>query len=218
MVLWKIDRCRPFLVLDQNNENFVADSSERGKNLKWLESLLCVCMFEYLNILDERVASGRRNATMIITITGHVHIAFVAPRGAPRVLDDVVVFVFGVDAVADGQHTVIQFLGAALWLVVHALRVELEGLVRCVDGHGHRADGGQGGFQFVLVAGRDVNEALVGGAFVGRAVFAGVVDALVRVRFLGVDAVVFFDVLEGVVLYVSRKVNVLFEEFFFWII
>lgn len=67
------------------------------------------------------------------------YVAGHAPGGAPRVLYDPIIL-STLHAVADGQHTVIELRGAAAWLIVDALGVELEALVRRVDGHRHGTD------------------------------------------------------------------------------
>lgn len=141
----------------------------------------------------------------------------------------------------------IERLVGAVLVVVDSVVVELEGLLRGVDGDRHRPHGGHGGHQLLLVARRDVYESHVVRAGVLRVVSgthstlvlglrilqcyldshairsatsrlissrkhsreksrtnnnnlpAIVINSLVRVRGLLVDAAVVLDVLEGVV-------------------
>ena len=72
--------------------------------------------------LDERVGGGGGDAALVLPVPGHLDVAPVAPRLAPRVLDEEVA-----GAVADGEHAVVERLRAAVGLVVDAVRVELEG-------------------------------------------------------------------------------------------
>jgi hypothetical protein len=68
-----------------------------------------------------------------------------------------------------------------------------------VDGDGHGSDGGDSLLEFVLISLGHVHEAAVGGATVLRLVVARAVLSRVRVGLLSVDAVIFLDVLEGLV-------------------
>ena len=89
---------------------------------------------------DKRIAGGGGDAAHVVLVPGDLHIAVVAPGGAPAVLHQPV----GgagvlVDAVADSQDTVVEVFGAALLVPVDALAVELERLVAGVDGYTARA-------------------------------------------------------------------------------
>lgn len=63
-------------------------------------------------------------------------------------------------------HSMVQLSGGTVLVVVHAIRVELEALLRGVDGHGHGPHGGHRLHQLLLVVGGDVHEADVVGASV----------------------------------------------------
>merc|ERR1719464_2171284 len=91
----------------------------------------------------------------------------------------------------------VQVFGAALFVPVHALTVDLERLVAGVDGYAAGALGGKGSLQCILVACLNINEANVPGSLVPWVVSALVVLSLIRIRLLGVDAPVVLDVLEG---------------------
>ena len=89
---------------------------------------------------DKRIAGGGGDAAHVVLVPGDLHIAVVAPGGAPAVLHQPV----GgagvlIDAVADSQDTVVEVFGAALLVPVDALAVELERLVAGVDGYTARA-------------------------------------------------------------------------------
>merc|ERR1711971_663513 len=99
--------------------------------------------------------------------------------------------------VADGENAVVQVFGAALFVPVHALAVELERLVAGINCYTARTLGGKGSLQCILVACLDINESNVPGSLVPWVVPALVVLALIRIRLLGVDAPVVLDVLEG---------------------
>ena len=73
-------------------------------------------------VLDERVGGGGGDAALVLPVPGHLDVAAVAPRFAPRVLDEEVA-----GAVADGEHAVVERLRAAVGLVVDAVGVELQG-------------------------------------------------------------------------------------------
>ena len=141
--------------------------------------------------LDRRVGCLRGDAALVAAVARHPDVAVLAPSGTPRVLDDIVAV-----TVADRQHTVIQEDAVAVRLVVDAARVELERDVRGVDGDGDRADVGQGVGERVLVLRRDVRVSGEGGR-VGRLGLAVAVSGRVRVRSLGLDAAVVFDVAEA---------------------
>lgn len=136
---------------------------------------------------------------MVLTIASHLDVSLIAPGVAPRVLHDIVVLTLFVRSETDGQHTVIEILRVALGVKVNALRVELERLLRRINGDRHRADGGQSQFQFIFVTLRHINEALIGGTRVLCVITACVVLALVRIQFLGVDSAIVLDVLERIV-------------------
>ena len=75
--------------------------------------------------LDEGVGGGGGDATVVLLVPGHLDVALVAPLGAPAVLDEeVVLAVLG--AVADGEDAVVEGLGGAVGLEVHAWRMKEE--------------------------------------------------------------------------------------------
>ena len=85
---------------------------------------------------DKRIAGGGGNAAHVVLVPGDLHIAVVAPGGAPAVLHQPV----GgagvlIHAVADSQDTVVEVFGAAFLVPVDALAVELERLVAGIDGN-----------------------------------------------------------------------------------
>lgn len=86
----------------------------------------------------------------------------------------------------------------ALGLVVDAALVGLERRVAGIDGDRDGADRGRGGLEGRLAALLDVLVRRDGGALVGGVVAAGAVLGRVRVRGLGIDALVGDDVLEAV--------------------
>lgn len=136
---------------------------------------------------------------MVLVIASHLDVSLIAPGVAPRILNDIVVLSLLVGAETNGQHSMVEVLRVALRVEVNAFRVELERLLGCINGDGHRTDGCQSRLQFLLVALRDVDKALIGGSRILGVVTARVVLAFVRIEFLSVDAAVVLNVLEGVV-------------------
>ena len=121
-----------------------------------------------------------------------------SPGCSPRVLNDPVILT-GLSSVTDDQNTVIEVGRAALWFVVDTSGVELEGVVRSIDGNADGSDVGAGGLKSALATRWERLEAADGGGLVGDGVAA--VEGslgLVRVRSLAVDTVVGDDVLEGI--------------------
>ena len=92
----------------------------------------------------------------------------------------------------------IQLGAGAGGLIVDAAGVELERVLRRVDGHGDGSDGGDGGHQRSLIARGNVHEASVLGGLLRGHVDAGVVLRGVGVVHLGLDAHL-LDVGEGLV-------------------
>merc|ERR1719220_376647 len=90
----------------------------------------------------------------------------------------------------------IEVVGAALLVPVHALAVELERLVAGVDGYTARALSSDGSLQGFFVARLNINKASIPTSLVQLVVSALVVLLLVRVELLRVDASVVLDVLE----------------------
>ncbi len=169
-----------------------------------------LCMFFFLNLekqktflpslLDKRVGGGGGDSAAVVLVLEHLDVSVVSPGLAPGVLDQPVVLpALLVGAVSDGQHAVVQLLGVAPGVGVHAVGVELEALPGGIDSDRDGANGGHCLGQGLLIALGHVDEAHVPGALVPLGVAAGIVLSLVRVRLLGVDATVLLDVLEGVV-------------------
>mmetsp|Transcript_2358 Transcript_2358/g.5520 ORF Transcript_2358/g.5520 Transcript_2358/m.5520 type:complete len:358 (+) Transcript_2358:61-1134(+) len=126
---------------------------------------------------------------------GHTHVALLSPPGTPRVLHEPVVLAL-LGPVAGHENAVVE-LGATFLVVEDSARVELEEALVGLDGHGKRLIGDNlqhlrlVTFVHVLVAiDRDDDP-------VEPSVVASLLDSLVRVVLLGVDAVVFLDELEG---------------------
>jgi len=92
----------------------------------------------------------------------------------------------------------IKLGGGASGLVVDSGLVELEGVVRGIDGHRDRADGGGGGLEVLLASGLDVLEAgNVSGLVVNGVTALKGALGLVGIAGLAVDSVVLDHVLEG---------------------
>ena len=84
---------------------------------------------------DERVAGGGGDPAHVLLVPGDPDVSLVPPGGAPAVLDQPVRLAsLLVHAVADGEHAVVQVLGAALLVAIDAAVVELEALVTSIDG------------------------------------------------------------------------------------
>ena len=84
---------------------------------------------------DERVAGGGGDPAHVLLVPGDPDVSLVPPGRAPAVLDQPVRLAsLLVHAVADGEHAVVQVLGAALLVAVDAAVVELEALVTSIDG------------------------------------------------------------------------------------
>uniref|UniRef100_A0A182N3W3 Uncharacterized protein n=1 Tax=Anopheles dirus TaxID=7168 RepID=A0A182N3W3_9DIPT len=62
-------------------------------------------------------AGGGGDTAVVVAVTCHLHIALVAPGGAPGVLHQPVVLALLARAVTDRQHTVVELLRVALRLV-----------------------------------------------------------------------------------------------------
>mmetsp|Transcript_15482 Transcript_15482/g.49419 ORF Transcript_15482/g.49419 Transcript_15482/m.49419 type:complete len:516 (+) Transcript_15482:67-1614(+) len=93
-------------------------------------------------LLEERVVGIRGHAARVLGGV-EVHVSLIAPVSGPAVLDNDVRLVVGGDAVANGQHRVVQIRGGAARVGVDAVRVEGEGGLRSIDGDGDRAAGSQ---------------------------------------------------------------------------
>lgn len=98
-------------------------------------------------------------------------------------------------AVADNKNAVVELGGRAGGLVVDTGGVELEALVRGINGNRDGANRGGGRLKARLGAGLDVSVAGEGGANVGRREVAGAVTCSVRVASLGVNAVLYMKII-----------------------
>ena len=88
----------------------------------------------------KRIAGGGGDAAHVVLVPGDLHIAVVAPGGAPAVLHQPVGGAgLLLDAITDGKDAMIEVVWAALLVPVHSLAVELERLVAGVDGYTARA-------------------------------------------------------------------------------
>jgi len=133
--------------------------------------------------------------TAHIIPSGHANVPVLAPRTAPRILY-LPVIVAIVCAVSHGEHAVVQLRSTRV-VVEHTAVVELEGLAICLNGYGDWANR-YGTFQRVLVVWGHVLVTLDGDDF-GAAASAGPVLAGVGQFFLGADASILDDEVEGIV-------------------
>ncbi len=140
-----------------------------------------------VSLLDKRIASCGGNAAHVFVIASHANVALLAPRGAPRVLDEPVVD-GRVGAIADDEHTVIERLALvrARRIDEYALLVEHEVVLGDVDGHRDGTHGGDRLLQRLLVARLDVNEARACGTDGLLVEVAFLVVSVIRIRRLRV--------------------------------
>ena len=149
--------------------------------------------------LDERVGGGGRDAAVVVPVARDLNVPELSPRAAPRVLHEPVVAALLLRAVPHHQHPVVELGGGTVLIVVDPAGVELEGVLRGVDGDGDRSHCSHRLHQLLLIPLRYVHEAHIISARVLGVVPALVVDGLVGVGLLRVDAAIVLDVLEGVV-------------------
>lgn len=153
-----------------------------------------------LRRLDEGIAGAAGDAALVSVPAGHLDVALVTPARSPAVLDKPVVAAAGlIGSVTHNQNSVIQVLGITVGLIVHTGAVELEGLVAGIDGNRHGSLSGNRLSQMLLTALGDVNKSDVLTSDVGLLESAGVINSLIWVGLLGVDATVVLDVLESLV-------------------
>ena len=132
--------------------------------------------------LNLRIRGRGGNAAHIVLVTSHFDVSLITPFFAPGVLDQPVVLAgLSISSVADSQNTVIQILGAAVGLGVHAFAVELEGGLGGVDGDGDGSNGGEGGLESVFVSLFNIDESDIGGSAVTFVVATGIVFGLIGV-------------------------------------
>jgi len=132
---------------------------------------LFVTTFDVHN-LDNSVSGVAGDSAVVVSVSGHVDVSVVTPRGSPAVLDEPVVLPTH-GSVSDGQYCVVQSVGAASGLVVHTTGVELERVVAGVDGDGDRADIGDCFLQFGLIAIGQLGVRGDGGNWSVRSLLAG---------------------------------------------
>lgn len=149
--------------------------------------------------LDQGIAGGASDAALVLLVAQHLDEALVAPGGAPRVLHQPVILAGLVGAEANDQHTVIQILGITLRLVVDALRVELERLVGGIDGDGNGTNGGHSLGHLLLITLGNIGESTIGGSDCALVKVARVIDGLVGIGLLGIDASIILNIAEGIV-------------------
>jgi len=135
------------------------------------------------------------NTTVVVPVPGHEDVTAHAPRGSPTVLDDPVVLAAG-GTITNSEHTMVEGGGAAGRLVVDASGVELEGVLRSIDGDASGTLGNLGlKIRFAARGHIDVGSELR--TAVGGVVLAGSILSGVRIGRLGIDTAVGDDVLEG---------------------
>ena len=69
---------------------------------------------------DEWVGCGRCDAAHVVLVPGDLDVALVAPALGPGVLDQPVLLAALLHAVADAQDAVVERLGVAAFILVHA--------------------------------------------------------------------------------------------------
>ena len=82
---------------------------------------------------------GGRNGAMIVLVLGHLDVVLLIPSSAPRVLDQPVVVTI-LTAIFNNQSTMVKTVRCAVWLMVDTSGVELEGLLRSINGDRERAN------------------------------------------------------------------------------
>lgn len=93
----------------------------------------------------------------------------------------------------------IEILSIALGLIVHALRIQLERLVRSINGDRNGSNGGHSLGHFLLITLRNIDKAAVCSTNGALVEVAGVINTLIWVRFLGINATIILDVTESIV-------------------
>ena len=102
-------------------------------------------------------------------------------------------------SITNNQNSVVELGGAASGFVVNTRLVELERVVRSIDGNTDGANGGSGGLEIRFASGGNGLEAGHGGGLVGDVVSAlQGSSGLVRVARFAVNTVVVDDVLESI--------------------
>ena len=142
--------------------------------------------------LDKRVGSEGGDGAHVDPSL-HLHVAIVAPLCSPGVFDDPIA-----RAIADNKDCMINIFNIACARLIDPMRVEHEALLGGIDGDRHGANSGDGFREGILISHGEVDVALVSGAD-GRIVESAQIGikTLVGVADLGVYAVVFVDILEG---------------------
>jgi len=110
------------------------------------------------------------NSALVVEVSGHLNVSVHSPISSPRVLDEPE----GGSAVntpSNGEDSVVELRSRACWLVVDSRAVELEGVLRSIDGNGGWSSANLD-LEVALRSRVNVNEALKGGTTVGRVVVA----------------------------------------------
>jgi hypothetical protein len=85
--------------------------------------------------LDEGVAGGTGDSTLVVLISGHFDEPTISPSRSPGILDQPVVLpVLG--PIPNAEDPVVKVLGRALLLNVDSLGIKLEAFVGGIDGNG----------------------------------------------------------------------------------
>jgi len=126
------------------------------------------------------------NSALVVEVSGHFDVSVHSPVSSPRVLNQPE----GgsrVNTPSNGEDSVIKLRSAASWLVVDSRAVELEGVLRSIDGNRGWSSGDLN-LEIVLITRVDIDEALKGGTRVGSAVAASSILSGVWVARLSVDS------------------------------
>ena len=145
-----------------------------------------------------RVGCFSGNAAVVVAVPAHFDVAFHPPAFAPAVLHDPKILSV-VASVADSQDSVVQLSLGAGWLVVDSTAVQLKAVVGGVDGNRDWTDSGNSLGEGVLILMSHICVALFCRTNVSGVEAAFFVPSHVGVAALGVNSVVFDDVLEGIV-------------------
>jgi len=148
--------------------------------------------------LAVRVRGHGGNTAVVVAVARHPDVTVHAPIGTPRVLDDPVIAAAR-GAVTDAQDTMIEGSARASGFVVNTAGIELEGLLRSIDGNADGTNVGRSGLESSLRARGDVGVGGKGGTTVGGIVLAITVFGGVGVAGFGVDTMVGDDVGEGII-------------------
>jgi len=71
---------------------------------------------------------------LVVEVSGHLDVPLDTPVSSPRVLDEPI-STSAVNSPSDGEDSVVEGGGRASWLVVDSTGVQLEGVLRSIDGN-----------------------------------------------------------------------------------